>query len=193
MRRILGFVGVLVFLFPAIIYSNLLTNGDFEQPLTTGWLQEHSGTVTIDRAIGYDTDGNYEACANKDHVSGFEDGYARLYQVVDVSITNVTFSCDAKCEGYESTNYSKNWAAGAIIISYLNASNSTLGETRIYSCSPDCPWVNSATVHLITASNANWNNYSFNINDELTNLSGVDPLNVAKIKISLYSAVTHDY
>lgn len=172
--------------------QNLVINGDFEQSISTGWTQSSSGSVTIDRSTSYDADGDYEGCANKNHVN-FEDGYAQLYQIIDVAGTNLEFSCKAKCEGYESTDYPQNWTAGAIIIGYLNSSGTTLGETRIYHHTNDCPWTNSSTTHLISVPNTNWNNYSFNLNDELSNLSGVNPASVSKIKISLYSYVKHDY
>ncbi len=162
--------------------SILLVNGDFEQELTTGWLQATSGSnTTVNRATNYDPDPDYEAYVYK----GSGDGYARLYQVVDIPTTDLEFSINAKLYAYD--NHSSAWAAGAVVISYMNESNSILGETRIYRGSTGCTWTNSPTLHLITASDTNWNNYSFNIVDELVNLSGVNPSEIDKIEVALYS------
>ena len=162
--------------------SVLLENGDFEQDLATGWLQATSGSnTTINRATNYDPDPDYEAYVYK----GSGSGYARLYQVVDIPTTDLEFSINAKFYAYD--NNAGAWAAGAVVISYMNESGSTLGETRIYTYSPGCTWTNSPTLHLITATDTNWNNYSFNIADELVNLPGVNPSEVDKIGVALYS------
>jgi len=162
--------------------TQFLTNGDFEDLLTIGWLDSLCGAnATINRDTGYDPDPDYEAYAYK----GSGDGYARLYQVVDILTTDLEFSVNAKLYAYD--NHASAWAAGAVVISYMNESGSILGETRIYRGSTGCTWTNSPTLHLITVSDTNWNNYSFNIADELVNLSGVNPSEVDKIGVALYS------
>jgi hypothetical protein len=165
-----------------IFADNLVVNGDFEQPLTTGWLQATSGSnTTINRATNYDPDPDYETYVYK----GSGDGYARLYQIIDVSTIDLVFSINAKFYAYD--NHSSAWAASAVVISYMDESNTVLGETRIYQGSIGCPWTNSSTLHLINASDTNWNNYEFNIVDELANLPGVDSLEIDKIEVALYS------
>ncbi|HEC77742.1 MAG TPA: hypothetical protein ENI34_01195 [candidate division WOR-3 bacterium] len=165
---------------------NLLTNADFEQPLTEGWIQDHTSTsYAIDRATNYDPDPDYEARV----YTGTGSGYAVLYQVVDIPATDIDFSCKAKLYAYD--NHTSAWCGAALRISYLNSSGSQLGETRICYKSTQCPWSNSSTMHVITTADSLWHDYSFNIDDELTNLPGVNPTQVAKIKISLFDSTYH--
>lgn len=166
--------------------ANLLTNGAFEQPLSTGWLQATSGVnVTINRATTYDPDPDYEAYVYK----GSGSGYARLYQVVDIPSTDIDFSVNAKLYAWD--NHASAWTGACLLISYLNESNSLLGATRICARSQGCPWNNSSTHHLINAVDSLWHNYAFNIDDELTNLPGVTPSAIKKIQISLLDSTYH--
>jgi hypothetical protein len=165
-----------------VFADNLLANGDFEQDLSIGWQQTTLGIpFIIDRATHYDGDPNYEALVLKSSSNGF----ASLHQIVTLPTTDIDFICSAKLYAYDNT--AGDWAGAAIILSYMNASNTILGETRICRISDaDCPWVDSPTLHLIIATDGNWNNYSFTIADELTNLSGVNPLEVSKLQIALF-------
>ncbi len=168
--------------------TNLVANGDFEQPLTTGWLQSSSGSsITINRATTYDPDPDYEAYAYK----GAGSGFAKLYQVIDVATTDLGFSINAKVYAYDNNADTSCWAAAAVIISYLDATGSILGDTRICMRTTPCPWVSTSTTHLITASDSLWHNYAFNIDDELANLPGVSPSDVKKIEIALYDTTDH--
>ncbi|KPJ72849.1 hypothetical protein AMJ52_04940 [candidate division TA06 bacterium DG_78] len=173
---------VMVTLVSIVLADNLLTNGDFEQELDVGWQQTTLGIpFIIDRATYYDGDQNYEALVLKSSSNGF----ASLHQLVALPSTDINFSCNAKLHAYDNTT--GDWAGAAVIVSYMNASNTILGETRIcYFSDADCPWTDSPTLHLIIAADDNWNNYSFNITDELTNLSGVNPLEVSKLQIALF-------
>jgi hypothetical protein len=173
----------------AVSYARgLFTNGDFEQDLTVGWTQAQSGAnITFNRATNYDTDPDYEAYVYK----GSGSGYAKLFQVVDIPSTDLIFTADAKIYAYDNNADTLCWAGAAVIISYLNASNSVLGETRICMRTAPCPWQNSSTLHLIPVSDSLWHNHSFNINDELANLPGVNPSNVVKIQIALFDTTDH--
>lgn len=163
--------------------SQFLINGDFEEPLTTGWLQAQVGyNCAINRATYYDPDPDYELYVHKGNYTG----YTRVHQVVDNIPTtgpDLDFSVNAKL--YASCNRIEVYSAAAVVISYLNESNSVLGETRIIRYTDGYPWTNSPTLHLIVAPDTNWNNYSFNFDDELVNLSGVNPLEISKIKVTL--------
>jgi len=161
--------------------SVLMTNGDFEQDLSVGWSQIVSGSNTsIERSTTFDPDPDYEAYAYK----GTGDGYAELYQMTYIPTTDLDFSASLKL--YASSNSTTCWAAGAFVISYLNDTGDLLGESIIYFASSACTWTNTPTRHLIPAADSNWHNYSFNINSELSNLSGVNPTNIACIELSLY-------
>ena len=170
-------------------WSNLMINGDFEQPLTSGWLMDSSGVnIIIDRATSYDPDPNYEAQAYK----GVGSGYTRLFQTVDVPSVQLTFSCNAKLYAYDNDADTLCWAGASIIISYLNSSGTRLGETRICQFTTPGDWANSSTRHLITVFDSLWHNYSLNIATEISNyLPGVNPANVSKISIALFDTTAH--
>ena len=168
-------------------WANLLTNPDFEQPITTGWTQAYTTvSYTIDRQTTYQPDPDYEAGVQ----TGSGSGYATLYQTVDIPSTNVNFSADVKVYAYD--NHSSAWAGAAIQIVYLNSSGTRLGETRIFYGSTQCPWTNSSTMHAISAIDSLWHTYSFNVASELsTYLPGVNPANVARIKVALFDSTYH--
>lgn len=161
--------------------SVLITNGDFEELLTVGWSMTMNGANTsISRQTGFDPDPDYEASVYK----GTGDGYTELYQMAYIPTTDLEFSVSLKV--YASSNSTTCWAAGAFVISYLNDTGDVLGESIIYYASSACTWTNTPTRHLIPAADSNWHDYSFNINSELSNLSGVNPVNIACIEVSLY-------
>ncbi len=174
---------VLIFLLVGFVTAgNLLINADFEQDLSVGWQQSTLGIpYIITRNTALQGDPDYEVMVHK----GSGSGYAMLYQTVDIPETDIGFACTAALYGYDNTI--GDWAAAAVIISYMNASGTTLGETRICKYSDaDCPWSDSPTIHLIVAADNNWHTYSFNIDEELNNLSGVNPLEVSKMQIALF-------
>jgi hypothetical protein len=160
---------------------DLVSNGDFEEDLTTGWQQASSGSsVYIDRSVTYHPDADYEARTEK----GDGSGYAKLYQIMDIPTTDLDFSCSAKMWAYD--NHATAWCGAAVRIYYLNLSSSVLGVTMICMRSTQNPWNNTSTCHIIPVTDSLWHDYAFNINDELTNLSGVNPSQVARIQIALF-------
>jgi hypothetical protein len=160
-------------------------NGDFEQALTTGWTQSAAGTNwTITRGTNYHPDADYEAYCYKYGYSTTGSGHAILYQVVDIPSTAIEFSAAVRLYAWD--NHTSAWSGAALILTYMDASSAYLGETRICRRSVGCPWAGSATMHIIEASDTSWHNYSFTLNDELANLSAVNPDDVAKIKVSLH-------
>jgi len=167
--------------------SVLLTNGNFEQPLSTGWQLTEAGYYSVvDRATTYDPDVDYEACATDSFGN-----YAKLWQTVDIPTTDLEFAVNAKLYAYDNDADTLCWAGAAIIISYLDSYGQLLGETRICRFTTPCPWSNSSTCHLIIAPNINWNPYSFNINSELANLPGVNGADISKIEVALYAKTDH--
>jgi len=161
--------------------GDFITNGDYEQVLTVGWEQAGSGSyMYIDRATTYDPDPDYEARAEK----GDGSGYANLYQTVEVPTTDIDFSCHAKMWAYD--NHTTAWCGAAVRLFYLNSANNILGETMICMKSTQNPWVSTPTRHVIEVFDSLWHSYSFNIDDELLNLSGVNPDQIAKMRIALY-------
>lgn len=164
--------------------GRLLTNGDFEQPLNVGWssafgLQNTSDT--IDRQTYFDFDPDYEVRVKK-----YDEIYAKLYQTVNIPTTDLDFSVTAKLYALEYTPTATYWAAAAICLRYLDANGNQLGETRIAYKTPHSPWTSTSTIHLINVTDPNnWYNYSFNLNNELANLPGVNPTQIRKVQIAL--------
>lgn len=183
MRRLLLLAFIVAFSFA----SNYVVNGDFEQPITQGWYQSTAGSgYTITRGTGYDPDPDYEAYLNKATGSG---GHAMIYQTRSIPTTNIEFSVHAKMYAWD--NHSSAWAGATVIIAYLDASNAVLGQTRICYKSPQNPWQNSPTMHIIQVYDSLWHDYNFNIEDELGNLSDVEPEDVKKIRVALLDTIYH--
>ena len=178
---------VLVMLISISTASNYIDNGDFEQVLTVGWTQIMAGGgTTINRGTTYHPDPDYEVYMYK--ATGTT-GYAQLWQIADIPTCNIDLSFSAKLYAWD--NYSGAWAGAAVVIEYLDNSNISLGETRICRWSYDCPWTNAGDCHIIQVADSNWNDYNFNILDELDNVPAVNPNEVAKIKITLNAQVVH--
>jgi hypothetical protein len=161
-----------------------VVNGEFEDPLSTGWSQKMSGSnITITRGTGYDNDPDYEAYVKK----GSYSGHAELYQIFDIMTTEMEFSANLKLNAWDTG--ASDWAGAALILAYLDKDEVPLGGTYIAMQSSTPQWTNSSTKHVYSAPNTNWNYYAFNIDDEFAYLSGVNKEDVAKIKVSLYAHV----
>lgn len=169
--------------------GNWLMNGDFEEELTTGWTVTQSGSsIYVDRATGYEPDPDYEARVEK----GSGNGFVQVAQTIDITTpSEFTFSARAKLYAYDNNADTLTYAAAALRIIYLNASGTFLGETRICQFTAPCPWQNTATCHLIIASDSFWHNYSFNLQTELGNLPGVNPTAVKKVEVAFYDTTAH--
>ncbi len=179
---------ILLFCFSVPIMSvELVINGDFEQPFSTGWTESvSSANYTIDRATHYDPDPNYEAYVYQ----GTGNGYVSLHQTFLIPSTDIDFSVNAKVYAWDN-DPSSAWAGATVLIEYLDVNAATLGETYICARSTNCPWSNGPTSHIIEAADSMWHSYSFNINDELAHLSAVNPADVKKITVSLYTQIYH--
>jgi len=178
-----------VLLLAAMLYAdNLLENADFEQVLSIGWIESSGGANdTINRGTTYDPDPDYEAFVFK----GYGSGFAKLEQPVVIPSTDLDFSIRAKIYAYDNNADTLCWAAAGVILYYMNDLDMILGDTRICMRTTPCDWQNSPTCHLITVPDSFWHDYSFNIDDELANLAGVNPADVKKISIALYDTTAH--
>jgi hypothetical protein len=167
--------------------SQFLTNGNFEQPLTTGWLQtDYGANCVINRATNYDTDPDYEVCVYK----GDGTGYVKLYQAVRVPTTDLEFSTNAKLQVW-GTSFDC-WAGAAVCISYLDESGTLLGNTMICARTQACPWENGATCHIIEVADTLWHTYTLNVDDELVNLPGVHQDEITTIQVELLAQTVDD-
>jgi hypothetical protein len=179
-------VTLFVALFATVLLGQeLLTNGGFEQPLSTGWTSQQGGvgTVTFDRSTGFNPDADYEA-----RDSLFDGpGWGRLSQTVAVSNAALNFNCQANLVAYGGA--ATCWPAAAICVEYRNSSSTVLGETRYYQYGAGCTWASSSTLHLVDCNSLNgWQHYGFNVADEIADhLPGVNPTQVARVTVSLYT------
>ncbi len=179
----------IIFMVGLMSAGNWVINGDFEEPLNTGWTStQYGSSIYIDRATTYEIDPDYEVRVQK----GAGTGFARLSQIIDITTpSEFNFSIKAKLYAYDNNADTLTWAAAAVRIGYYNASGTLLGETRICQFTAPCPWQNTSTCHLITVSDSLWHDYSFNLQTELGNLPGVNPANVKKVGIALFDTTVH--
>ncbi len=163
--------------------QNLLTNGDFEQELTVGWtfVGEGTGTHTADRSVSYQPDPDYEAMTYQYD----NPGSARLSQLVEAPGTQLEVSFWASFE--QSGGSSTCWPAACFSVCYYDVNSARLGETRYY-YSTYANWVPTPTLSLKRVTNPAWAEYTLMVGDELAaNLPGVNPDDVARIEVALYS------
>jgi hypothetical protein len=159
--------------------QNLLTNGDFEQDLSVGWSRDTYGVTYIGRDVGYQPDPDYEAFDSLWYY-----GWSRLYQTVDVPGVTLVLEFWAKFDIYGAS--SSCWPVASVNLSYLDASNNVLGETRVYYHDQYCTWIPTGTLSLIEVTNPDWNQYTIDVAQELSaNLPGVNPGDVSKVTVAL--------
>lgn len=185
LRRAPILVLALLLSWPAIAVE-LVANGGFESELSPAWQQEFAGAATmVNRATGYDGDPDFEVLLEK----GTGSGYSKLNQIIVIPSADVDFAVNAKME--VSTTPGP-WAAAGVALHYENQFGDALGKTIIVGKTTDCPWLDGDTLHMIPAPDEKWNNYGFNVADELANLPGVDMMAVHQIRISLFGQVGGD-
>jgi len=163
--------------------QNILTNGDFEQDLSVGWVfvGEGSGTHSCDRSVSYQPDPDYEAMTYQYD----NPGTARLSQRVEAPgiQLRLSFWASFTIAGGSSTC----WPAACFSVCYYDVGNTLLGETRYY-YSTYANWVPTQTLSLKQVTNPAWAQYTLDIADELeANLPGVSPDDVARVEVALYS------
>jgi len=165
--------------------EELIVNGDFEQPLSNGWTEETEGTwSSIMQSPYYDGDEDYEVKVSTEAGPHCET-YAYLWQTVNTPNPHIVeFSGKAKFEtvAYQSEG---SWAVAQLIVVYADAGGNYLGDTRMYNY-PYGSWQSDATHHAIEIAGGVWNEFSFNVGEEVdNNLSGVNSANVKKVQIKI--------
>ncbi len=166
--------------------QELIQNGDFENALNF-WTTEtnhNQGSWEVSRSTTHHPDPDYEV-----YVYKYDRYHARIKQVVDMPTTNADFSASAKLYSrhISGTGY---YAYATVILAYLDASGTEMGKTMIISKTANCNLQSTPTQHLIVVTSTDWEDYEFNIADELGNLSGVNPSDVAKVCVYLQSYST---
>jgi len=188
MARILSIM-VLLVMAGSASGRELLANGDFELSPDNGWRYDtwgnflDTGNCHLRWRHDWDPDRDFEVMLHKMLHQGM-----RLSQKVGVEGLDLGFS--VWCRLTSKTERESLFAAACVGIEYLDAADSVLGETRIYSATSGCTWENGPAFHLIRAPDSlHWYNYRLNIASELGNLPGVNPDSVGTIRVSLLSYV----
>ncbi len=158
-----------------------VVNGDFEQELEVGWQQLDAATnAAIARNADLDDDPDHELGLRFDNGVGEISVWQRL-AIPDTDL-DIATTLRARASGSGGA-----WVAAGFGLSYLDRNLVVLGQTFIGRMSSDCPWYDSPTLHLVTSAHDEWEQYSFNLNDELANLSGVDPSEIMYLEVEVYS------
>jgi len=186
MARLTAVLSGLLLLAGAVHADNLLTNGDFEQPLETGWTQDVDNLAGEYRFERSDTfgqpDPGYAAKAYK-----YLAYHASLTQTVDVPGVDLSLTFNGRLiiSGGSSTC----WPVATVIVSYLDETDSTLGRTLIILRDEYCTWTESDSVHFIEVTlPGEWTQYRLDVADELSaNLPAVAPADVRRVKLELFA------
>ena len=162
--------------------QNLLTNGDFEQDLSVGWVQDTNGYGywTVARDTTYQPDPDYEAMDSLYSGSGI----CKLSQTVDVPgpALHLSFSASFGIGAGSSSC----WPVAYVEVGYLDSDGSRLGETRFYYHNSYCTWTATSNLSLIEVTDPAWHDYELDVADELSlHLPGVDPGDVSRIEVAL--------
>ena len=163
--------------------QELIQNGGFEDSLRY-WTVEYDnnqGNWYVGRATNHHPDPDFEV-----YVQKYDRYYSRLKQAVNIPTTNVNFSASVKlyARHISGTGY---YAYATLILQYQNSGGVQLGRTMIVQKTANCNLQSTPTQHLITVTSTDWEDYDFNIADELANLTGVNPALVAGITVHLQS------
>jgi hypothetical protein len=158
-----------------------VVNGDFEQELEVGWQQLDEATnAAIARNADLDDDPDQELGLR------FNNGVGEISVWQRFAIPNTDLDIATTIRARASGSGGA-WVAAGFRLGYLDRNMVVLGRTFIGRMSSDCPWFGSPTLHLVTSAHDEWEQYSFNLNDELANLPGVDPSEVAYLEVEVFS------
>jgi hypothetical protein len=172
---------------PTVMAVELVVNGGFENDLPPAWEEEATGSSTfVGRSTSYHGDPDFEVLVQK----GTGNGFTALDQTVIIPSVDVDFSVSAML--LASATSGGPWAASGVALHYETQFGDVLGTTAIVGTTIACPWIDTDILHLIPAPDTAWNDYVFNVEDELANLPGVDMMAVHQIRISLFGQVGGD-
>ena len=181
-------------LFSSVVFSKeLVINGDFEQALGVEWVTK--GNLSINDFDKSDPDMEVKLSFLVDNHNVF------IYLKQRIDITGfqpqfITFSCNAHlvANNYNVALYS----AAAVIVSYLDKYGNRVADTKIayidtlpeYSQKTCWPNDTLQNVSFIPFS-VSFNNYSFNIEDELVSIGLSNTDTIQFIEIALIDTCKH--
>jgi hypothetical protein len=170
----------------------LVKNGDFELPPDSSWKTyvwgdfSDTGNCHLWYRHELHPDRDFEVMIHKMLHQGM-----KLSQTVKIPDLDLGFA--VSCRLWAKTERESLFAAGGICLEYMDASDSVLGETRIYAATSGCDWASSPVLHLIRVSDSlNWHDYQFSIASELDNLPGVERDSIRAINVYLMAYVLNN-
>ena len=173
---------VLILFSVAAFGQELVLNGGFENGFEY-WVEEvnnNQGSYQIARCTTYRPDPGYAVRVHK-----YMRYFARLKQVVQIpSPDGVLFSAATKLIATKGAT-SGYYAYAALVLEYQNAAGTALGRTWLMTKVGDYNPQNSPTEHYILTTSDIWQDHTFLLADELANLSGVNPAEVARVAVHL--------
>jgi hypothetical protein len=157
-----------------------LLNGSFDQQLNVGWKADPWSSAEAVYEQG-DSFGQLRS-NHAAKVTRFDQGYAQLSQVVELTDLDYRLSFDARflLGGSLSCNPSARVAVG-----FLTDANQELGRTEWCLPSPDTAWSSGDTCFFRRVPEAGvWHSYSLSLRAELADhLKGVNPADVKRLRI----------
>jgi hypothetical protein len=170
----------------------LVKNGDFELPPDSSWEltvwgeYPDTGNCRLRWLHTFNPDRDFEVMLHKMLHQGM-----KLSQKIQVPTLDLGFS--VSCRLTSKTERESLFAAACVCLEYLDAADSVLGETRIYSATSGCTWQSGPTLHLIRAPDSlNWHDYRLNVAAELDSLPGIVRSQVCAIRVGLLSYVLNN-
>lgn len=178
MRKLILILSVFAF---AAFGQELVLNGGFEDGFEH-WEQEvesPDGSYEFTRSTRYRSGPDYSARIHK-----YMRYYARLVQEVALPGVNVWFSADAKLLAAKGATPGHH-AYAALILEYLDAGGTALGRTALMKKVGDYNPQNSPTERYVFVAGDRWGSYGLSIPEELNRLHGINPAEVAAVRITL--------
>lgn len=164
-----------------------LLNGDFAQPLSTGWVQESGGDAASSE-FERSPDLGQPDSGNAVRITRTGAGFARLSQTVAIADDAYRFGFTARLAIGGSLSCGP---VAAVMLRYQDSAGRELGSTRWYLPSPACDWAGSDTCHLIPVPDSQpWTRYEVGLQDELAgNLPGIARDQVRNVTVELLARV----
>jgi hypothetical protein len=161
--------------------QELIQNGGFESELTA-WTVEYDspdGEWTVTVGPEYQPDPDSEVCINKKMKY-----YAHASQTVDVPTTELEFSFSSKLFS-SFAGGSGYYAYATVALEYLNSSGGLLGRTMVVNKVGYDSLENTSIQHLIPVTDSAWHDYWLLVTDELAYLPGLNPADIARVRVLL--------
>ncbi len=154
--------------------SSAVVNGDFAQPLDSGW------TRTSRDLVGYHAFAPIKDGGMK--VRKVQCGFARLTQDIPLATADVVLEVPVRLRA--SANVPGYHAYAALVVEYVDSQGTTLGETRYVTFSGRKPPAGTDVRHVVEVAPDGWQPVELDVAAELSdNLPGIPAADVAGLRI----------